>query len=341
MARIHVVAGVLSDAEGRVLIAQRPTQAHQGGYWEFPGGKREPEESPLAALKRELHEELGIEVVSSRPLIQIEHDYGDRRILLDVHRVLRYQGRPQGCEGQPLAWRAATALQPEDFPPADQPVIRALQLPPLSLITPEGAPDPTNPTQKQASTAFLASLEQALTAGSMMDSTINPTGTSPLVQLRAHHLSDLAFVALAQAVAQACHKHGALLVLNRTPDSIPASLAAEVQGFHLTAAQLHNRTAAPQAQARTGLLGASCHHAADLARAAALKLDYVFLSPVQATRSHPNARPLGWKEFARLTQSAQQPVYALGGLTPQDVPQAWAQGAQGIATIRGLWGLSA
>ncbi|HSO78893.1 MAG TPA: NUDIX domain-containing protein, partial [Chromatiaceae bacterium] len=102
---IHVVAGAIQDCQGRVLVARRPLGAHQGGLWEFPGGKLEPGELPLQGLARELEEEVGIRVQATRPLIRLPHDYGDRRLVLEVHRVTAYAGEPIGREGQPLSWR--------------------------------------------------------------------------------------------------------------------------------------------------------------------------------------------------------------------------------------------
>jgi len=128
---IHVMAGALEDRHGRILIARRPEGAHQGGLWEFPGGKLEPGETPQRGLERELAEELGIRVLASQPLIRVLHDYGDRRVLLDVRRVTSFAGVPVGREGQPLAWRHPEDMDPGDFPAADRPIITALRSPPL------------------------------------------------------------------------------------------------------------------------------------------------------------------------------------------------------------------
>ena len=125
--RIHVVAGVLLDAAGRVLVAKRPVGAHLGGLWEFPGGKLEPGESREAGLARELAEELGVRVLAASPLVRVEHPYPDRDVLLDVWHVGSYAGEPLGHEGQAIEWREIASLDPVDFPPADVPVLIALQ----------------------------------------------------------------------------------------------------------------------------------------------------------------------------------------------------------------------
>jgi len=128
-AEIHVVAGAIGDAAGRILTTRRPDGVHQGGLWEFPGGKLEPGERPLDGLARELAEELGIRLQAARPLIRVRHAYADRAVLLDVYRVQGYAGTPAGREGQPLAWRWPTDMDPGLFPAADRPVIRACNSP--------------------------------------------------------------------------------------------------------------------------------------------------------------------------------------------------------------------
>jgi 8-oxo-dGTP diphosphatase len=126
--QIKVVAGVLVDDEGAVLIAQRLPGTHMAGRWEFPGGKLEEGESPRQGLKRELHEELGIQVLAAEPLVRLAHQYSDRRVQLDVWLVTRYQGQPRSLEGQALRWVAPGMLHSVDLLEADAPIIEALQI---------------------------------------------------------------------------------------------------------------------------------------------------------------------------------------------------------------------
>jgi mutator protein MutT len=127
---IHVVAGVLIDAEGRVLIAQRPAGKHMAGGWEFPGGKLEPGEERLAGLARELREELGITLTGMpRPLIRVRHAYSSREVLLDIWVVKRYGGEPRGLDGQTLRWCTRDELDAAELLPADKPIVAALRLP--------------------------------------------------------------------------------------------------------------------------------------------------------------------------------------------------------------------
>ena len=124
---VHVVVGVLFNREGQVLVALRPDSAeHLAGYWEFPGGKKEHNESPLAALMRELHEELGITVLQAEPLLLVEHDYPQKKVVLDVYAVTDYHGHAHGAEGQQTRWLPLSALSVLRFPEANEAIIRFL-----------------------------------------------------------------------------------------------------------------------------------------------------------------------------------------------------------------------
>jgi 8-oxo-dGTP diphosphatase len=135
---IHVVAGAIADAEGRVLIAQRPRGRHMAGRWEFPGGKLAAGEDPYAGLQRELTEELGVTVRKARPLIRLRHEYPDRRVLLDVWEVTSYDGEPQALDAQALAWAHPDELPKHDLLEADRPIVTALRLPRLARVLAEG-----------------------------------------------------------------------------------------------------------------------------------------------------------------------------------------------------------
>jgi 8-oxo-dGTP diphosphatase len=308
---VHVAAAAIEDRDGRILLAKRPDHVHQGGLWEFPGGKLETGETPAEGLARELAEELGIRVLDSTPLIRVHHDYGDRHVLLDVHRVTRYSGEPHGREGQPLRRQHPRDMRPGDFPAADRPIISALRLPSRMLIT--GA-DPARPTE------FLQRLQRSLEGGIR------------LVQLRAPNLAERDFQALASAAAELCRTASASLVLNPPPacKTLPAG-----PGLHLTARRLMATRERPLPEDR--LVGASCHNAGELAQAGRLGLDYALLSPVRPTASHPDSAPLGWARFFELADRAAVPVYALGGMSPEDVDRARHAGGQGVAGISGFW----
>ena len=124
---VSVAVGVLLDDDGRVLITRRPDHVHQGGLWEFPGGKLEAGESVTEALARELAEELGTRVAQSEPMLEITHDYGDKHVRLLIHRVTAWSGEPHGAEGQPLAWVAVNGLAGYAFPAANAEIVAYLQ----------------------------------------------------------------------------------------------------------------------------------------------------------------------------------------------------------------------
>lgn len=121
---VKVAAGVI-ERDGQVLVTQRAAKAHQGGLWEFPGGKLESGESAEQALVRELAEELNIQVTQQSPLIEIAHDYGDKQVRLFVFVVHDFEGEPQGLEGQPMHWIASADLNGLSFPAANLPIIQA------------------------------------------------------------------------------------------------------------------------------------------------------------------------------------------------------------------------
>ena len=124
---LRVVAAVLVDRQGQVLIAQRPPGKWQAGRWEFPGGKLEPGETEAAAVRRELAEELGIRVDAAERLADITHDYPDRRVAIGLWLVLRHEGEPVGLDGQALRWVPPDSLETCDLLEADLPMLPALR----------------------------------------------------------------------------------------------------------------------------------------------------------------------------------------------------------------------
>lgn len=124
--KLHVAVGVILRQQ-QVLLALRHANQHQGDKWEFPGGKLEQDEAVEVALKRELYEELAIEVTACQPLMQLNYDYPERSVLLDIWLVTAFSGEPQGVEGQPLQWVDIATLHQLTFPDANQPIVARLQ----------------------------------------------------------------------------------------------------------------------------------------------------------------------------------------------------------------------
>ena len=302
---IHVVAGILRDAHGRILLAQRPAGKHLAGLWEFPGGKCEPGESPEDALRRELREEVGVVIGALEKLIAVPWRYPQKSIVLDVYAVTAFAGAVHGREGQALRWVTLDEIAAMPMPPADRPVITALRLPPHYVITPE--PDDES--------GFLRCLQSVLNAG------------EKCIQLRSKRLPPTHWRALACAARELVRAAGADLLLNGQVE-----LARELGlGVHMPAAELMQLHKRPLDEGTW--VAASCHDDRELAHAAVVGVDFVVLGPVRHTSSHPNADPLGWRHFAELCARAPFPVYALGGLDTTDIADARVAGAHGIAGI--------
>lgn len=126
MKRVHVAVGVILNSDNRVLLAKRLDHLHQGGKWEFPGGKVENGETTSQALIRELREEVNLIVSDTRPLMTISHDYPDKEVLLDIHIVNRFSGVAEGLEGQEVLWVGLDNLKEFEFPKANAPIIDRL-----------------------------------------------------------------------------------------------------------------------------------------------------------------------------------------------------------------------
>jgi len=309
---VHVVAGVIYNDAGEVLIAKRPDNKHQGGLWEFPGGKLEPNEKREQGLARELKEELGIQVIRSRPLVRIRHDYPDKSVLLDVWQIENFSGEAHGKEGQDVAWVSLGDLDRYHFPAANQPIINAARLPNCYMITPE--PDPLQLND------YLIKLEQALQSGVR------------LVQFRSKKLSPQLWQQHAKAVVLLCERYNTKCIVNAEIEEI---LGIAAHGIHLNSQRLFDFEQRPVD--KNTLLAASCHSVEDLQQAQCIDADFVVLSPVKATASHPEATPLGWNKFSEMVDEVRIPVYALGGMHVDDLNDAYSAGAQGIAAIRSLW----
>jgi len=309
--RIHVAAAVIRDESGKILIARRADNQHQGGLWEFPGGKVEEGELVQVALARELHEELGIVVTTARPLIKIQHDYPDKQVLLDVWEVSAFTGDAQGLEGQPLKWVSARELANYDFPEANKPIVAAARLPSEYMITPEGLETPE----------LLRGMQKAIAGG------------IKLVQLRAPNGYDPQYRDLAVDAVGLCAGKAQLMLKGPLEwlGDFPAA------GWHLTAKQLRKLAAAGRPFPTDRWLAASCHDAEELSLAEQMGVDFVTLSPVQPTLTHPDAQPLGWEKASQLIAGFSKPVFLLGGVGSDDRQRAWETGAQGVAGIRAFW----
>ena len=300
---IHVAVGIIYHENHDILITKRPEHVHQGGLWEFPGGKVEAGETVELALARELMEEVGIQVISAQPLIKINHDYGDKSVLLDVWQILNYSGKPQACEAQAMQWVSREKLHNYCFPTANLPIIKALQLPVYYPIL-------DGPSITEVLNNF-KKLQQL--------------GIS-LLQLRIKSLPPEHVKQIATQVLAECRSQQISVLINS--DLKLGDITAD--GIHLSSRRL---LACQSRPSDYRWVAASCHNLAELQHAERIGVDFAVLATVQATASHPGQKPLGWNKATYLINQVNIPIYALGGLQRNDLNKALQAGAQGIAGI--------
>jgi len=302
---VEVAAAVIERPDGSFLLAQRPAGKVYAGWWEFPGGKVEAGEPAERALARELHEELGIEVRRAYPWVTRVHIYEHATVMLHFFRVVEWSGEPSSREGQAFVWQRPDGPVAEPMLPANGPVLASLALPLEYAIT---------DAQALGVAEQLARVEARMKAGLR------------LIQVRDKGHWERA--RLIHAVASMARQYGAKLLVNGGP---------AVDGIHFSAEQLMTLRARPQGEPTGTLMAASCHSTRELGHAMAIGLDFVVLGPVKATPSHPGASLLGWDGFREIAEGASIPVYAIGGMQPQDMDAARRAGAHGLAMIGGAW----
>jgi 8-oxo-dGTP diphosphatase len=306
---LDVAAGVITRGDGHVLLAERPAGKPLAGQWEFPGGKFEHDESPVEALSRELHEELGIELDEAHPWITRTHAYPDRTVRLHMYRVTGWHGEPHGREDQQLSWEDPLAVRVSPLLSANDGILRSLNLPQLYAIT---------HASKYGLPGFMERLRNALEGGVR------------LIQVRERGMSPAQLTAFARDVASEAQPYGARVLVN---GDTGIARQAGADGVHLQSDQMMQCRTRPDIE----WLGASCHNREELLRAAELGADLAVLSPVLPTQSHPGAPTLGWARFSQLCLDLPMPVYALGGMRTDMIRTAMNHNAHGVALLSGIW----
>ena len=304
---LEVAAAVIERADGAFLLAQRPAGKVYAGWWEFPGGKVDEGESADAALARELHEELGIDVRCAYPWITRVYVYPHATVRLNFFRVIAWSGDPHPREDQAIRWQRLDAPMAEPMLPANAPVLRSLALPLEYGVT---------AAETLGGEEMLMRIERRLASG------------LHLIQVRDKalpHREDFA-----RSVVALAHRYGAKVLVNGDEQ---AARTAGADGVHWSAALLGQAAKRPQDL----LCGASCHTVAELRGLAERTACLLVLGPVRETSTHLQSPSLGWEAFARLARGASIPVFAIGGMRPADLDDARSHGAHGLAMIRGSW----
>ena len=312
---VQVAVAIVQKPDGTFLMASRPQGKGWAGWWEFPGGKIEADETPQQGLIRELQEELGITPIKIQAWLTrrfdypATHDCAAKMVKLHFYFVTKWQGELSPLEGQQLSWQTPSNITVAPVLPANAPIMQALALPPVYAIS---------NMVEMAEQAFLYALEIQLKQG------------LKLIQIREKQLAPADLKQIAGTIIGLAKAYGAKVVIN-TDIALARQLGAD--GVHLTSSDLMRCQTKP-----SGLMvAASCHSTLELAHAEKLGLDFVVLSPVKATKSHDDAKPLGWQAFEQMLENYSLPVYALGGMSKLDLPQALQCGARGVAMQRAVW----
>ncbi|GKT11693.1 MAG: 8-oxo-dGTP diphosphatase [Thiomicrorhabdus sp.] len=315
----EIVIGVLKRKQ-TVCLCLRQREQSFAGCWEFPGGKVEVGESLTEALQREFTEELGFETEYWSPLITVPWRYDTDSVRLNVF-VTECAGdkftdevasdQITGREGQQVKWLAISKLQNINFPQANRGVVMALQLADRYMIS----------GRFNSEEDALSRLKKAFNMG------------IKLCQLRAKSMAEVEFISLAKQAIQLAHQFEASILLNGSPELL--STLPEADGIQLASNVIFDYETRPIAKDK--LLGVSTHTKAEIEQALKIGADFILLSPVKETCSHPGVPGIGWPEFAKLVKEIPVPVFALGGMKPIDIETAKLAGGQGIAAISGFW----
>jgi 8-oxo-dGTP diphosphatase len=300
---ISIVIGIIKNNGGEIFITRRHNDLHQGGLWEFAGGKVENGETLQTALARELKEEIDITVVSAKPLICLQHDYSDRIVKLHVFEITEYAGIPQSLLGQESVWVKIADLDNYEFPAANRVILNALKLPNYYAILNDDSSD------------LILKLQHLLSQN------------IKLIQARLKNLTELQVLEFLEVALPLCQKNEAILLIN---SAVKKAFEMPSNGVHLTSFDLLNLKKRPE---NLTWLSASCHNLEELKHAEKMGVDFVVLAPVFKTKTHPETEPLGWNAFSEFVLEANLPVYALGGLQKSDLDTAKNCDAQGIAGI--------
>lgn len=307
--RIDVAVAVVFNAAGQVLWGCRPEGKPYAGYWEFPGGKVEPDETVWQALVRELKEELDITALEGGPWFRIEHDYEHANVRLHLYRVWHFEGTPKSLEQQPFTWASLDSSDLSPILPATEPLLPKLAQPTVMALSNYEA-------------GFEACAER-------LERGLNATKLPVYVQFREKTLSGDALIQAFEHCYGLCQKTGQAMLLNSDTwvnlrehlDALPCPL--HLTQAHLLSGQFQDLQCA----------GASVHDAGSLRIAFDRGLSYAVLGAVKQTTSHPEQSGLGWERFLEITQAARLPVFAIGGLAGYDISDARLHGAHGIAML--------
>jgi 8-oxo-dGTP diphosphatase len=304
METIKAVVGLIKSSDDRFLISKRRQGKFMSGYWELPGGKINTSETAENAIKRELKEELGIKVIVLHFVRSITHKYPDRNVDLSYFLIDSFEGSPFGAENQHIDWASITSLGAYRLLPSVKEVIYSLTLPSMYWIT---------PSIGHYSDEWVNEFDNKLAQG------------IKLIQLRAKNMLDERFI---KSLYIKCNNNNARLLLNTINKTYEENYA---DGWHITTQEMLSMGTRPCGSEK--IIGASTHNLTEALKAVELNIDFIVISPVQATKTHPEAHPLGWQAAKDVVDKVNTPVYFLGGMGVKDLEKTIKFGAQGIAGV--------
>ena len=302
---IEVVVGVIHNDSKEIFISRRKKNQFMSGYWELPGGKVENNEDLSSALKRELFEEIGIKIEKYNLIQTIQQEYPKRIINLSVYVIEKYSGTPVGKEGQDFSWSSIEKIEEYELLPTMLKIINRLSLPNSYWITPDN----------HNSNSVFEECNQRLSEG------------VKIIQLRSKSQLDKAYI---DNFNKLCQLNQAKLVLNMPH----IDFDEPCDGWHLTSIEL--MTTSTREFPDDKLFGASAHNLIEAKHAEKISVDYISLSPINETPSHPQTQILGWEKASEIISQCKVPIYLLGGMNKDSMDKALSIGAQGIAGIRGV-----
>jgi 8-oxo-dGTP diphosphatase len=304
-----VSVAVLINANHQVLLGQRPPPKPWEGWWEFPGGKIEKGETSVDALYREIYEEIGVKITQFKKWVTRKYFYDGNDITLHFFKVQKWEGEVTSKENQKLVWTSLQNPNVSPILPANLFVQKAFDLPKHYAIT------NLSETSKKV---FFNQLHNKISNGLKM------------IQVREKNISFDEFKIFSKEVVEICKPKNVKVIIN---SDVNLAYETKADGVHLTSKDLISINKIP----KNLIVSASCHTQEEIDIAEKLNINFLVLSAIKKTLSHPDIKPIGWDEFEKIVNRVNTPIYALGGLGVNDYSIALENGAIGIASQRSIW----
>jgi 8-oxo-dGTP diphosphatase len=306
---VRAVAAVIQRQDGFLLMTQRPPGREWSGWWEFPGGKIELNESPFEALQRELQEEINISANDASLWFERSYIYPDKKVYIYFFKVTDWTGEITSCENQLLDWQNPSYLTVSPILPSNLFVLKSILLSPVYAIT---------NIAEMGEILFFERLKIKLEEGLKM------------IQVRERNAPYQDVKIVAQKILDLAKPYQAKVLIN---ENEKLALDIRADGVHYPSQSLIQLKDRP----KFSICGASCHNLEELMIAQDLEMSFAVLSPVQKTESHVLSDPIGWEIFSEYANKIDIPIFALGGLNQDSLTTSWQCGGHGIAMQRSIW----